>query len=64
VELDKLGFIIIFQDECGIQQDICRESGRIGGDSNNLNKNGKPKAGVLYDQRTAIKHIKTGVISG
>jgi transposase len=64
VELDKLGFIIIFQDECGLQQDICRESGRIGTDPNNLTKSGKPKAGVLYDQRTAIKHTKTGVISG
>jgi hypothetical protein len=49
---------------CGIQQYLCRESGRIGIDPNNLTKSGKPKAGVLYDQRTAIKHTKIGVISG
>jgi DDE superfamily endonuclease len=57
-------------DECGIEEDICRESGRIQKvevntiNEVNTNTNTKLKSQKLYDKRTAIKHNKTGIISG
>jgi transposase len=52
-------------DECGIQEDITREKGRIGKSEIELTKVTKqPKAQKLYGQTTATKHNKTGVISG
>ena len=56
IELKENGEITIFQDECGIQEDLVRDRGRIQ-DKNN-------KSQKLYGQKTAIKHIKTGLISG
>jgi transposase len=51
-------FIIIFADECGIQEDINRESGRIQDDPIT------GKAQKLYDTRTGTTHNKLGLISG
>jgi transposase len=52
-------------DECGIQEDLCREKGRISKSKNELTlKTNKPKSQRLYGQTTATKHNKTGVISG
>lgn len=52
-------------DECGIQEDIVREKGRIGRSESELTPiTNKPKSQKLYGQTTATKHNKTGVISG
>jgi transposase len=52
-------------DECGIQEDITREKGRIGKSESELTKVTKqPKAQRLMGLTTATKHNKTGVISG
>jgi transposase len=57
--------ITIFADECGIQEDLVREFGRIQDDCNKLTPvRQKPKAQKLYGFTTGIKHNKTGVISG
>jgi len=48
---------LIYQDESGIQQDLVRESGRIG-------KNILGKSQKLYGEKTGTKHKKTGLISG
>jgi transposase len=63
-ELEKLEFIIVFADECGIQEDLNRDYGRIQDDQGNLTKVGKPKSRRLMGLKTATKHNKTGVISG
>lgn len=51
-------------DECGIQEDVNREHGRIQDDQVNLTKKGKPKAQRLMGLKTATKHNKTGIMSG
>lgn len=63
-ELEELKCIIVFADECGIQEDINREHGRIQDDQVNLTKRGKSKAKRLMGLKTATKHKKTGIISG
>jgi transposase len=52
-------------DECGIEEDICRESGRVQ-KLKVIGANGesKLKSQKLYNKRTAIKHSKIGIISG
>jgi transposase len=52
-------------DECGIEEDITREKGRIGKSEVELTPITKqPKAQRLMGLKTATKHNKTGVISG
>ena len=48
---------MIHADECGIQEDLLRERGRIGKD-----KNGHAQR--LYGEKTGTKHRKTGLIAG
>jgi transposase len=56
--------IAVFADECGIQEDINREHGRIQDNHVNLTKSGRPKAQRLMGLKIATKHKKTGIISG
>jgi transposase len=52
-------------DECGIEEDITREKGRIGKSEFELTlKTNKPKSQKLIGLKTATRHNKTGVISG
>jgi hypothetical protein len=52
-------------DECGIEEDITREKGRIGKSEVELTPVTKqPKSQKLIGLKTATKHNKTGVISG
>ena len=44
--------IIVFQDECGIQEDLVRTHGRC------------EKGRRLIGLKTATKHNKTGIIAG
>jgi transposase len=51
-ELENTNHIVIFQDECGIQEDIVRPYGRCA------------RGKVLFGEKLGTKHKRTGIISG